>query len=126
MSVAVKKMNGVETVEVSLEKASAVIVLKEGNAVSLPELRRVIRNSGYPTRDAQVTARGKIVERGGTRVLDLLNGFTLTITNPSDVKVSDTVVEVTGVSQADGKSGERIRVSPEPPSGRPRMDPSCD
>ena len=111
MSVAVKKMNGVETVEVSLEKASAVIVLKEGNAVSLPELRRVIRNSGYPTRDAQVTARGKIVERGGTRVLDLLNGFALTITNPSDVKVSDTVVEVTGVSQADGKSGERIRVN---------------
>jgi copper chaperone CopZ len=111
VSVAVKKVNGVDTIEVSLEKASAVITLKEGNAVSLPELRRVIRNSGYPTRDAQVTARGRIVERSGTRVVDLLNGTTLAVANPSDVTVSDAVVEISGVSQAAGTSAERIRVT---------------
>ena len=112
MSVAVKKVSGVDTVEVSLEKASAVITLKEGNAVSLPELRRIIRSSGYPTRDAQVTARARIVERNGARIVDLLNGLTMAIANPSDVKVSDTVVEITGVSQADGNTRERIKVSP--------------
>jgi copper chaperone CopZ len=111
VSVALKKVNGVETVEMSLEEASAVITLKEGNAVSLPELRRVIRNSGYPTKDAQITARAKIVDRGGSPVVDLLNGSTIAIVNPSAVRVRDTVVEITGVSKADGKSDERLRLS---------------
>ena len=64
MSVALKKLDGVESVEVSLEKASAEIRLRAENRVTLERIRQVIRTSGYPTRDADVTARGKVVEQG--------------------------------------------------------------
>ena len=74
MSVAIKKLDGVESVDVSLDKAGADIRLKPGNAITLPQLRRVIRQSGYPTKDAQVEARGTVVERNGKPALDLQNG----------------------------------------------------
>ena len=74
MSVALKKLDGVESVDVSLEKASADIRLKPGNTITLPQLRRIIREAGYPTKDAQIEARGTVIERNGRPTLDLQNG----------------------------------------------------
>ena len=79
MSVAVRKLDGVESVDVSLEKATADIRLKPGNTITLPQLRKVIRDGGYPTRDAQIEARGQIVDRGGALSVDLLNGTSLDV-----------------------------------------------
>ena len=106
---AVSKVEGVETVDVSLEKSSAVITLRAGNKVTLPQLRRVIRSSGYPTRDARIDARGRITERGGRPVLDLLNGSTLELVEkPKDAPASE--AEITGVSRALDKANERLTV----------------
>jgi hypothetical protein len=73
-TLAIKKLDGVESVDVSLEKASADIRLKGGNTITLPQLRRIIREGGHPTKDARVEARGTFVERNGKPVLDLQNG----------------------------------------------------
>lgn len=107
MSVAIKKLDGVESVDVSLEKASAVIRLKPDNKITLTQLRQIIKNNGYPTKDAQITARGRIVERNGTPVLDLLNGTVLELT-AKPVNASDRTVEVTGVSRVRGKGAEQL------------------
>ena len=109
MSVAVKKLEGVERIEVSLEKASAVITFKPDNTITLPQLRKVIRSNGYPTRDAQVVARGKITERDGKPTLDLLNGSFLELTEKPKNATTESV-EVTGVSRL-VKDTERLTIS---------------
>ena len=110
MSVAVKKLEGVESVEVSLSKASAVITLRADNKITLPLLRRTNRNGGYPTRDARVTARGIIAERDGRPVLDLLNGSAIELTaRPADAPAKP--VEVTGISREDSKKVERLTIA---------------
>jgi hypothetical protein len=109
VSVAVKKLEGIESVDVSLEKASAVIVLKPENRVTLAQIRRVIRNSGYQTRDAGITARGAIADRKGKPVLDLLNGSVLELTDTPKDSAPGTV-EITGTSRIAGKDNERLTI----------------
>ena len=104
-----KKLEGVESVEVSLEKASADIKLKADNKITLPQIRRIIRSNGYPTKDAQITARGKIVDRDGKPVFDLLNGSFLDLAEkPKDAPAD--AVEITGVSRADDKNAELLTI----------------
>jgi len=110
VSVAIKKLDGVESVDVSLEKATADIRLKPGNAVTLPQLRRIIRRAGYPTKDAQVDARGAIGERNGKPVLDLQNGSFLEIAAEPSAGTSG-IVDVTGVSRMIDKDREVLTVT---------------
>ena len=98
MSVAIKKLDGVASVEVSLDKANADIRFNADNKITLPQLRQIIKKNGYPTRDAQIVARGRVVDRNGTPTLDLLNGSSLRLAAKPQ-SAPDTVVEVTGVSR---------------------------
>ena len=93
-----KKLDGVESVDVSLEKASADVRLKPGNRITLPQLRKLIRQAGYPTKDARVEAQGMITERNGTPTLDLQNGSFLELAAKPAVSASG-IVNVTGVSR---------------------------
>ena len=108
MRVALTKLEGVESAEVSLEHSSATITLKAENTVTLPLLRRTIRSAGYPTRDAQIQARGRIIEREGKPVLDLLNGSTLELVSRPAASTTQ-VVAVIGVSREDKKT-ERLTI----------------
>ena len=105
------KLPGIDSAEVSLDKASADIRLKPGNRITMPQLRDVLKKNGYPTRDAQIEARGKVVNRGGKLTLDLLNGSTMEL-DPKSVgtKVGPEAVDVSGVSRADGKAAEKLTV----------------
>lgn len=103
------KLPGVESAEVSLDKASADISLKPDNHITMAQLRDVLKKNGYPTRHAQIEARGRITERGGTLMLDLLNGSTLSIEGEGVVlKASDQIVQISGVSRPDGKARDRL------------------
>ncbi len=110
MRVALLKLPGVESAVVSLEKAEADIRLKPDNRLTLPQLREVLKKNGYPTRDAQIEARGQLVESSGTRVFDLLNGSTLDVETGGAAVPSDRAVDVTGVTRAEGRARERLRV----------------
>jgi copper chaperone CopZ len=110
VSVAIKKLEGVESIDVSLEKASADIKLKPDNKVTLAQIRRVIRSNGYPSKDAQIDAKGTFVERDGKPVFDLLNGSTLDLAEkPKDPSAA--VVEITGVSTPGEKDAERLSIT---------------
>lgn len=94
-----RKIEGVESIDVSLEKAVADIRLKPNNRVTLAQLRAAIKKNGYATRDAEVEARGRIVLRNGTAVLDLVNGSTMPLERAPEEKAADQIVEISGVAR---------------------------
>ena len=104
------KIAGIESTEVSLTNATADIRLKPDNRITLPQLREVLRKNGFPTRDAQVSARGKAVERDGKRVFDLLNGSTFELAEtPAAASLGvNQIVEVSGTSRAVDKTSEKL------------------
>ena len=71
MRVAVRKLDGVESVDVSLERASAAVNLRPGNRITLPQLRQIIRNNGFTAKEATVTVVGTLTERGGKPALSV-------------------------------------------------------
>jgi copper chaperone CopZ len=107
MSGAVKKVDGVESVELVPDKSTVVITLKADNKVTLNQLRRIIKSIGYEAKDAGVTARGRFTE-AGTR-FDLLNGTVLHVSSASD-RTAGAIVEVTGTVKA-GQDTEILTVA---------------
>lgn len=71
MSVAIKKLEGVESVKVSLNEGFADIKLKPGNKVTVEQVREVVRRNGFTPKDAQVEVAGKVIERGGKPALEV-------------------------------------------------------
>jgi copper chaperone CopZ len=63
--VAIKKVPGVESVDVSLERAVTEIRLVADNSVTLAQLRRIIKASGFNAADATVTAVGTLTDQAG-------------------------------------------------------------
>ena len=59
--VAVQKLPGVESVDVSLERASTDIQLRAGNAITLQQLREVIKKGGFKSGEVQIAATGTLV-----------------------------------------------------------------
>jgi copper chaperone CopZ len=63
--VAVQKVDGVESVELSLERAAADIRLRPGNRVSLDRFRQIVKGNGFEPKEAVVTAVGTVRDAGG-------------------------------------------------------------
>lgn len=61
MSVALKKIDGVQDVKVSLNEGRADVELKPGNRVRLDRIREVIRSNGFTPKGANVTVSGTLV-----------------------------------------------------------------
>jgi hypothetical protein len=123
--VAVLKLDGIEGVEVSLKAGSAVVRLKPGNRVTLPQLRQIIKDNGFTAKDATVTAIGTLVERGGKPALDVsgLGAVTLLVPDPKQPEGYDAAakllaarhsgpVEVVGVvsAPADAATPQELKV----------------
>jgi copper chaperone CopZ len=69
VSVAIKKVEGVQKVEVSLNDGAADIQLKPGNKLTVDQLREIVRKNGFTAKDAVVTVAGKLIERNGKPAL---------------------------------------------------------
>ena len=59
------KIDGVDTVTVSLQRAVADIRLRAGNRVTIDQIREMVRKNGFTPREANVTVVGSAIERGG-------------------------------------------------------------
>jgi hypothetical protein len=64
-----KKVPGVESVKVSLNKGEAVLRLKPGNAVTIERIRQVVLDNGFTPKDSEVEVLGKLIERNGKPAL---------------------------------------------------------
>jgi copper chaperone CopZ len=67
--VAVKSVNGVDSVDVSLSKGMATISLRPGNTVQLKQLLAAITKNGFTTKQSKVIANGTVLaDAGGLRL----------------------------------------------------------
>ena len=55
-----KKNAAVANVRVSLNEGMTVLELKPGNTATLAELRRIIKNNGFVSKEVTATARGTV------------------------------------------------------------------
>jgi copper chaperone CopZ len=69
--VALKSVNGVESVDVSLNKGLATVTLKDGNTVTMKQLQAAIVRNGYSTKQSAVTAIGHLLLRDNRWLLDV-------------------------------------------------------
>jgi copper chaperone CopZ len=69
VSVAIQKIDGVASVEVSLKGGFADVKLKPGNRVDPERIRQVARDNGFTPKGAAVKVAGEVVERGGKPAL---------------------------------------------------------
>ena len=53
-----QKVDGVQSVRVSLKEGLTVLDLRPDNTVTLAQLRTVIKNNGFVSKDALIVARG--------------------------------------------------------------------
>ncbi|MFL6452209.1 MAG: heavy-metal-associated domain-containing protein [Bryobacteraceae bacterium] len=65
VNVALKKVPGVESVEVSLNKGLATVKLKPGNTVSVPQFWQLLHEKGYTPKTTAVSVRGELAEAQG-------------------------------------------------------------
>ena len=80
--IGVQKVAGVESVELSLERAEADIKLADGNRVPLDQFRRVVKGNGFEPKEARVTVRGTVREIAGKLVLDVSGPGTSLVISP--------------------------------------------
>jgi hypothetical protein len=62
VSVAMKKMPDVDSVEVRLNKGDALIKFKPGNKVRFDQVVGIVRDKAFTPKEARVAARGQIVQ----------------------------------------------------------------
>ena len=76
-----KKLPGVENVEVSLKQGKAVVNLKAGNTVRLDDLVQKVRDNAFNPKEARVSVRGELLSTEGKlqlRVLGINDVYELT------------------------------------------------
>jgi len=66
VDVALKKTDGVDTVDVSLNKGLATVKLKAGNHVSVPQLWNLLHEKGYTPKTTVVVVKGVAENVAGT------------------------------------------------------------
>ena len=71
MGGALKKMKGVDKVEVKLNAGLAIVHLKSGNHVSLQEMKKVISDHGFTPGDAIVKFTGTVNSENGKTWVDV-------------------------------------------------------
>jgi hypothetical protein len=118
-----QKLEGVESVDVSLERASATIRLRAGNAVTLSQVREIIRNNGFTAKEATLTVVGNLIERGGAPALEVTGTKVVMLLAPDSKQPdayeelqhrmrsgSGSALEVVGLVESRGDEPDRIAV----------------
>lgn len=68
---ALGKLDGVTSVDVTLERGVAHVALKPGNTLTLAHLRQAVKDAGYPSGAAVATAVGRLSAAGRQKVLSV-------------------------------------------------------
>jgi hypothetical protein len=55
-----EKVDGIQSVRVSLNDGVTILDLKPGNTVTLAKLRQIIKSNGFVSKEASVLARGSV------------------------------------------------------------------
>jgi copper chaperone CopZ len=108
VGVELKKLPGVASVEVSLNKGKALLKLEPGNSVQLREIVQKVRDKAFTPKEASVQVRGEVVSASGKlqlRVTGSSEAFDLTgptgvLAEPSGTLAASKTVIIEGVVAA--------------------------
>ena len=117
MRVSLMSVNGVASVDVSLEKGLATVKLKPANSVTLKQLQNAITKNGFTMKQSRVTAAGTVIQASGAAKFQISgsNEVLSLVPESAGVPAPSTntglavVVEGTIPEIAKGKSPEAIR-----------------
>lgn len=115
MRVALEKVEGIEKVNVTLKRGVAHITFRPGNSVTLTQLRKVIKDAGYTTRDATVTVTGAVTATGKQLTLAVSG------TPASFALAPEKGISLAGLEKAAREGDERVSVTgviPAPAPGK--------
>jgi copper chaperone CopZ len=90
---AFKKLSGVEGVDVSLNRGTATVKLKPGNALTVEQFWQTVRQNGFTPKDTSVIVRGRILQAGGKLQLNV-SGANRTYDLIADAKRPKAIDEV--------------------------------
>lgn len=115
---AISKLNGVQSVDVSLNKGLAAIQLKESNTLGFAEVWRAVKRAGFTPKETTVSLRGELL-RGPKPRLRMLDGKAeYDLIAAPNTKVSDEfrryagkTVTVEGTTQPIGTIAEPSSIS---------------
>ncbi len=65
------KVEGVESVEVSLNEGTATLKLKAGNRVNPARIRQIVLDNGFTPKGAAVRVAGRLVKQDGKPALEV-------------------------------------------------------
>lgn len=66
-----KKVEGVEKVEIKVGQATAELTVKKGKILSIEEVEKAVKDGGFTPRELSLTVTGRLAERDGRMVLAL-------------------------------------------------------
>lgn len=126
-----QKIDGVESVKVSLNEGNARLELKPGNTVTLEELRELIKRNGFTPREASVTAEAHVFSHQGRLHLRIAGTNEMfAVASSTDAAIlsalgkpaaTSVLIDATiGLSDGDGKEVE-ARVTAVKPGGHLRQ-----
>lgn len=84
MRVAVEKIPGVDSVEVSLNEGYADVALAESNAVTVEQVRSAIRKNGFSPRETRVQVRGTVARQDTALIIRLPHGTSFSLLGPGE------------------------------------------
>jgi hypothetical protein len=96
VSVRLERLEGVESVRVSLNEGAAYLRLKTENRVRLAQVRDLVEQGGFTPREARVVARGTIVGTGERLRLRLTGTGEMYDLLTDDARVRDRLGGMTG------------------------------
>ena len=118
MRVASLKIDGVETVTVSLQRGVADIRLREGNRVTIDQIRQMVRSNGFTPREANVTVIGVPLERGGAPAFEV-SGINEVLIIDVKRSAASAVKELDEARKSDAPVASEIAGTLEPRTGAP-------
>ena len=114
MRVSLKSVDGVDAVDVSLDKGLASVKMKPGNAATLKQLQEAITKNGFTMKPSNVRVAGRIVMTNGQPKLQVSGSNELVNLVP-DAQTANTMadkqvlVEGTLEEAAKGKTPDTIQ-----------------
>lgn len=114
--VSLMSVNGIASVEVSLDKGLAAVKLKPGNTVTFKQLQDAITKNGFTMKQSHLIAAGKVIVTGngakfqisGSNEIVALIPESSTASAPSAIPAT-AIVDGTIPEAPKGKSPESIR-----------------
>ena len=95
---AFRKLSGVESVDVSLNKGIATVKLRPGNALTVEQFWQTVRKNGFTPKETTIVMRGDVLQSDGKLQLKL-SGANRTyelVTDPKMPKAFDEVKRQVG------------------------------